>query len=238
MVALCVGLMLLCVANVNAASISTSDGNGADSYIWVASPNSNHGSREIVAVKNDLGGLGNSRKGYLRFDLSSIAQPIANAALELVYAGTNEDEPLANPSTYSVYALTDQSAGENWQESTITWNNAPANDTNSGGGFLASDSTFLGSFTVDFSSTLIGDVVQFSSPGFVTFLNADTDNFATIMLSRQQENFSLESFASKEHETFAPPTLEYSVIPIPAAVWLFGSCVLALIGCGWRRQRI
>lgn len=215
-------------------SITTTEGNGADSYIRSSflndAANVNFGSESIIAVKHDTGLPGNNRKGYIRFDLTSITDPIVDASLGLIYAWRSGDRP-ANPSTYYVYGLIDGHPGENWNESTITWNNAPANDRNSAGGFLAAETIFLGSYELSFPGTEAGDEILFTSNELVSFLQNDTDGLVTLMLTRQQRNFSIESFASKESALWSAPTLSVTV-PEPATI-----AILSLGGLLLRRRR-
>lgn len=223
-------------------SLTTADGNGADSFIRSTlsgnnAANQNYGSTNVVAIKNDTGIPGNNRKGYLRFDLSSITDSISDAELMLTYVGTTT-EPAANPSIYNVYGLLDGHSDENWDENLITWNNAPGNNTASTGGVSAAETTLLGTFSLDVPSSIPGDEVIFSSSALVAFLLADTDSLATILLTRQQQNFSIELFASKEDTTWSAPTLKLDLnpVPVPAAVWLFGTALIGFVGYSRRRK--
>jgi hypothetical protein len=206
-----VGAGILGEPETRAAVITTNDGNGADTHVrssWAGNnaANMNYGSSTIVGIKRDTALNGNNRKGYLRFDLSSIATPIEDATLQLVYAGRSGDPP-ANPSTYYVFGLNDGHAGELWDESTITWNNAPGNNTSSTNGFISDQTTLLGTVSVLISQINVGDVIEFTSPELIEFLQNDTNGVVTIMLSRQQQNFSIEYAASKEHASLAPAAL-------------------------------
>jgi hypothetical protein len=89
----------LVVLQTTAMTNTTAAGLGADSYVQASAANNNFGTSDSVWVKTDLGGLGNSRKGYLRFDMRSLSDFIVEARFELIYAA-NGDTP-ANPSTYN-----------------------------------------------------------------------------------------------------------------------------------------
>lgn len=243
--AFCVAISTNCMISTGFAatvSITTADGNGADTFIQSTlagnnAANQNFGSSDSVLIKNDTGLPGNNRKGYLRFDLSSIADSISDGELVLTYLGTNTD-PAANPSNYNVYGLLDGHSAENWDENLITWNNAPGNNTGSTGGFSAADTTLLGTFSLDVLGAVPGDEVFFSSSALLTFLLADTDGLATILLTRQQQNFSVEAFASKENTSWSAPTLNLDLnpVPVPAAVWLFGTALIGFVGMSRRRK--
>ncbi|MEN7550960.1 polysaccharide lyase family 8 super-sandwich domain-containing protein [Rapidithrix thailandica] len=89
----------------------------ADAYVRNgSSANTNYGSSSLV-VKND--GTGYARESYLKFDLSEINGPIAQAKLKLVLVGANTD---ITSTTWEVAAVSDDS----WTETGITWNNKPA----------------------------------------------------------------------------------------------------------------
>ncbi len=169
--------------------------------------NTNYGAIEVLAVKHDTGLPGNNRKTYIRFDLSGAVPPFAEATLRLTYAGTNRDRP-ANPSTYSVYGLVDGHPGENWDEGTITWNNAPGNSVSSAGGLLPGDVMFLGAFTLNVPTMALGAPVSFSSPELLDFVQRDTNGVVTLILTRLERNFSIEYFASRESPDLPPPSLE------------------------------
>ena len=241
----CVAISANCMISTAFAatvSLTTADGNGADTFIRSTlsgnnAANQNYGSSDSVLIKNDIALPGNNRKGYLRFDLSSITDSISDAELMLTYVDTNTDTG-ANPGIYNVYGLLDGHSAENWGENLITWNNAPGNNTASTGGVIAAETTLLGTFSLDVTSSVPGDQVSFSSSALVAFLLADTNDLATVLLTRQQQNFSVELFASKENATWAAPTLKLDLnpVPVPAAVWLFGTALIGFVGMSRRRK--
>jgi len=225
------------------ALISTSDGDGADAFVWYAQPNSNYGTEEIVAIKADSGGLLNSRKGYLRFDVSSIADPIDIVALSLVYTGTNAANAPADPSTYNIYGLTDGGAGETWGESTITWNNAPANVASSANGVDLALASFLGSFDIN-QPVNPDDVFGLSSSDLTAFVQADTDGLVTLIITRAQTNFSIEYFASRESNSYSAPLLDITTsdsngnpMPIPSGIALLLVGIVGWFG-QWKPQKL
>ena len=68
---------------------------------------------------------------------------------------------------------------------------------------------------------------MFASDELVSFLQNDTDGLVTLMLTRQQRNFSIESFASKESALWSAPTLAVTV-PEPATIAILGLSTLIL----------
>jgi hypothetical protein len=141
-------------------------------------------------------------KTYIRFDINHPELiTVENAELHLI-VGYNTG---GTTHTVEVYGLDDLHAGENWAETSITWNNGPANDVDND--FTAADVTLLGSFTVT-SSDIAGTKKIFTSAGLITWLNLDTNRVVTVMLRRTDSNFSSELyFASKEHTTYDGPKL-------------------------------
>jgi len=98
-------LLLVTSTEGFAVSVTTADGNGADTYIQSSlsnnAANQNFGSSTDVLIKHDAAIPGNNRKGYLRFDLSSVTDSITGATLELTFSAISTDPtyPNANPST-------------------------------------------------------------------------------------------------------------------------------------------
>jgi hypothetical protein len=227
-------IILLCADSglsdrVYAASttITTGVGNGADTFVTYDAGcdvycDENYGWWETIAIKHDSGTGLLQRKAYLRFDIDSVADPIEGVRLELVYV--SHQYCSASPSTYNVYGLNDGHVGESWGESTITWNNAPAND-NSGDGVLPGQASLLGTFSVNFSTMSPSGVVLFSSSAFLDFVQSDTNGLITLIVTRQQRNLCNEHFASKENATFAAPTLDITIAAATGACCLpDGSC--------------
>ncbi len=220
---------MLLVSYAGADVITTAAGCGADTHIWYRNPNTNGGTGSVVGIKSDTFAIFNSRKGYFRFDISDFAGPIESVAFELVYAGKGSDS-VADPSTYYVYGLNNGHAGEAWSETGITWNNAPGNNRNSRSGVLAAEASLLGTFDIHFSAIDVGYKAMFESAALLDFVKADTDGLVTLIVGRQQRNFRVELFASKEHALLNAPAL--NIVPEPATL-----SFLALGGTALLRRR-
>lgn len=190
---------------VHGIEIPTSFGQGADAFMERSKPDSSYGGGPTVVIKNDSG-IGNlDRIGYWRFDLADVVGDVDAATLSFTFTGAGGSS--AANSTYQVYGLVDGHPGEAWDEASVTWNNAPANDTGSGTALLAGEATLLGTFSVT-TTDPPGTTVPFSSAELLTFLQADTDLLATIMIVRSQANFGSELFAAKENTDYAPARLD------------------------------
>ena len=209
--------------------ITTGDGNGADTYVQNGVPTGNYGADDHMIVWDYNPTADLRYKGYVRFDLSAIAQPLSSATLTC----TTMDGQF--PPDTTIWGLDDADAGELWDELGINWNNAPANDTSTPAGFLG-NATYLGVFGN--ITNVAGGTGDFSGASLVNFLNADTDGVATLMFGSPGETLDPPTngfayWATKENTVHAPPTLTVEEIPEPATLSLIGLGVLGLL----RRRR-
>lgn len=209
----------------------------ADAYInGGASADTTFGGNSNIVLKNGAAANNFARKGYVRFDISTIPAPITDAVLSLAVSlndgGGNPAGPPQN-FTIEVFGLADGDPGENWDESTISWNNAPANDTASGSGFLA-NAVSLGTFSVS-NTDVGGSIVTFNSSLFTDFLNNDTDGLSTLMFRRNGGNAGGNNnliFRSLDNQNGPAPGLAVT-IPEPSRAGL----LLIGIGCAVIRRR-
>ncbi len=171
-----------------------------------------------------------ARKVYLQFDLSGVTETIIDASLSLT---TKTGFP-SGSFNFTYFGLNDLNAGESWSQNSITWNNAPANQSASPG-FDFSSVTDLGSEF--YSSLSMGQTVQFANAdsdggtALVDFLVSDTNDTVTFMVYATLTGSSL-GFYSIEGGT-APPLLQVTTAPIPepaAAAVLLSLAALALVG--------
>ncbi len=191
----------------------------ADAFLDMAVPGANRGYAEIIGLWNNVT---NARKSYIRYNLSDVTNTIETASLSLTQLSVAPDPGVDFP--VEVYGLNDADPGELWYDETsiaIDWENAPQNDTGTTDGLL-SGVTHLGTLILPGGSST-GTVHTFSSPTLVGFLNADTDNSATIILTHGAgaDANSSASFASKENtEGYDPVTLAFTQLPglVPPAL--------------------
>ena len=241
---------LALVGNVQAGSvlstITTADGDGADSFVQLGNATTNYGNSTTLTVKDSSSGT-TTRKIYLRFDLGST--PLAgltNTLLDLIVTGHDNGGSTLQNITVELWGLNDAASGQDWIEGNggtdnspageIVWNNAPANVTSNNS--LTSDATKLASIVVT-PSVAIGDTVTISNAdstsadAFLNFIKADTDGVVTLILRRLGGNSANNlSFASKENATYDAPTLTL-LVPTPAA--LPAGLALMALAAGRRR---
>lgn len=208
----------------------------ADSYGVSGSPDMpGENNEEFLRVKNDPGGAWH-RKTWIRYDLSQLTGHSAvDASLLLtLFEAAGTDETI----TINVSMLNDGDPGESWDESSLTWNNAPGNHTTSGSALLG-NTTLLGSFTF-ITPAAAGDYFTFSSPALADAINADSDELLTLILHPQTPALASMGVASRENidlegpPNFFGPRLVVTTVPAPTTLAL-----LALGGLGLllRRRR-
>lgn len=101
-------------STATAAAVTTTRAATDDSQTSSASPNRTYGSEQKIAVCNACALSGApTKRAYLKFDVSNLPGPVTSARLR-VYATT--PPPVITASTVA----------PSWNESTITWVNAPA----------------------------------------------------------------------------------------------------------------
>lgn len=225
------------------AFVVSSFGADADSYIQSHTPTSNFGSLSQSLLKNT--GSGNFlRKSYLRFDFSSLtSEPIVGATLTLQFLETNVGTTFGGNANFELYGLTND-ALDGWLENTVTWNNAPANNTGNND-FIGADTTLLDTFSLVGKG--VGTTVSLNSAGLVAFLANNlasgnsiatfllrrttgdaTGNYAHGFATRNNSNASLRPDLTITQQDPTPPA------PAPGVVILM---LTGLLGLAWNKHR-
>ena len=226
-------------------TLTTNQGSGADAYVQNGNADDdNFGSSITLRMKN--GGTSSPnfhRKSYIRFDLASLANlAVAAANLELTIDTADANTPTDAIYTFNVFGLEDSNAGEDWSESDITWNNAPANDTNSGSD-LTSDAVLLGRFDIEGAGTPGTTFTALEGANLVDFLNSDTNNLATFILTREDpqtgvSNNIVHRFRSGEFGSGSSgPQLDVTAVPEPSSFILGLASVVPIAAVGYFRRR-
>ena len=193
--------------------ISTAFGRGKDSYIQSSNkPGRDFGSDPFFRVKYSLMQAELNRKGYLGFDLSSFKGRHIDEA-ELVLTIEPSDLGFASmvpDATFDVFGLTDE-AEDNWEETSLSWQQAPAHDPSQPERHLpvAAKAKLLGRFEIAQgvnrgTRVLRGEALR-------DFLNADTNGIATFIICRETDETGrgglVHAFATKESTGKSPPLL-------------------------------
>ncbi len=179
---------------------------GSDATIKSTAPGSNFGTDAQIQWSCTSTSPYAGNKCYFRFRLPKDAAGYTTAAtLKLTRSGVSPWNTRAR-----LYVLNDNAAGQNWTESAITWNNAPAN-TLTDYGFDTNQASYITQVNLlgwKNAANLTGEVWAVSN-GVANVLNADTDQLVTFMVEWALAPYSVgESFAAKEHTTLEGPVLE------------------------------
>jgi hypothetical protein len=175
---------------------------------------------------------GYSRKAYLDFDTGALSGTVTDAALNIQYTGFITSGTLTNMQEFSVYGLT---GGQTWDESTLTWNNAPGNEARETSGLInTSNTVLLATFTVVTNAGKYSVVI--SSSNIVNYLNWAAGNsgdfYGTGVTNDATPTFVITAaygtptglglqFASSEYTTEAwRPSLTVTTIPEPTTIGL------------------
>lgn len=179
-------------------------------------------------VKNSGATSNTTRKGLMRFDISSITDTVADATFNLTVERIDSGIG-GNDQTLHIFGLTDQSL-DNWDSGATTWNNAPGNATGSAWDADGTKTVKLGEILLDYNgdkAVAPTDVVSLSSQALIDWLNADSNGKATILIGRTGNADSVNLlFAGDtngpETNQLAPPELVVTLVPEPTSLALLG----------------
>lgn len=195
-------------------AITTNLGQGKDTYVRQGNGGGPFGRSPLVMVKRSADRKTNQRKIYLGFDMRRLkGAKIQEAELALAIRSSGLGYASVVPdSVFTVYGLVDESLDE-WDETSLTWENAPANIQDHGSNLVDSQVVKLGEF----------EIRQGVSSGFrsiegdplSSFLNQDSNGMVTLIVVRETDQSSgnglVHAFASSEHPTAMAPTLRVRV---------------------------
>lgn len=197
--------------------ITTDAPGNADATIRADDPTANFGSTATLPVTDSdigTGSLTPVTKAWLRFDLGSLPT-LKTAKLNLGYMGEQNLQAAFDAGWYywmQVRLLAESS--DTWDESAIHWNNAPQNDTAGLG--VTGASQQVGSYFHFDASTLpaVNSTVAISLTASSINSNRGANNLITLALVPAATQSGSMIWASREHGTLPPPTMEVTSAPI------------------------
>ncbi|MEM6332058.1 MAG: DNRLRE domain-containing protein [Planctomycetota bacterium] len=178
----------------------------------------------LVLPGNDLSF---ARKTYIRFDLTTITGPVADAELTLEFTFANT---ASGGLPINIYAINDGVAGEdNWSEAGLTWNNAPSNLTTGStsqvaAGVIAAETTLIDSITPTGPEIAGGATYVIDTAALLSALQADTNDAITFVITGNAGSNSpvRPLIASRENPGGGGASLAV-VIPEPASLSLLAA---------------
>ncbi len=196
-------------------AVTTALGRGKDTYVRQGNGGGPFGRSPLVMAKRSADRKSNQRKTYLGFDLRRFkGAEIREAELALAIRSSGLGYASVVPdSVFTVYGLKDEDL-DGWDETNMTWQNAPANILDHGSRLDGTKVVKLGSF----------EIKQGVSSGFRSiegellskFLNDDSNEIVTFIVVRETDQSSgnglVHAFASREHPTAMAPTLRLRVV--------------------------
>ncbi len=209
-------LVFLASASIaSATTITTSE----DGYIREGSASTvmDGGTSVNLEVRSDgSANNDNVRKAYYQFDLTGLNADLDAAATFTTTISYRANNQNGNRTFYfygldSGYTASGGELGTNWDETALTWNNAPGNDrtTNIDTGFNSATTSLIYAASNQYNSD-VGKVYTVNIASLGDYVQAD--NTVTLMVSWSD---GVEyGFGSKENSTVAyRPTLDFSVVP-------------------------
>lgn len=191
--------------------ISTANGRGKDAFVFRELSSGYRGEDKLL-IKHCVPHRNQwDRKVYLAFDIASLEGfEVRQAELQLHLTPSELGYVTGQlDSIFQVYGLIDES-GDHWNESNLTWQNAPANEE--GADSVSADATVkLGSFVVR-QGVQTGRVGLSGEP-LRQFLRTDNNGMVTFIIVRETRERAwdggglVHAFLSKEHPHGLPPTL-------------------------------
>ncbi|QDU53900.1 PEP-CTERM sorting domain-containing protein [Aeoliella mucimassa] len=209
-----------------AETITNLAGIGGDVVVRRNNNTENDGFLRIKNQGGDGEASGNDRIGLLKFDLSSLSQPITAGGVQLELPRGASTDQVANTfdagDILYLYGVADLATDENFDEAAVTFANfpyltgagsvtdpRPATDM-TGNGVNDELVTLLDTYTFAAESDA-GDLVTFTGGSLTSFLQSDTNDIATFILasSATQNPFKTAVFVSDTgtEGTPLPPTL-------------------------------
>lgn len=214
-------------------------GSDADTYLRDATPRGGLGFMDVRGGDIDF-------RGYLRFDLSSLTEPIQSASLILTISGGASRNDAIIAERFALYGLTSAAGNtsQNWDETTFVPSMKGAEDVPTLTGVVDLDDNVAGISEVLNPNPALdpGSTITISGAPLVAFLQdrVNDGGLATFILSNDDSIDRGYGLASKENanEAYRPvlsiTLLEPTPVPEPSTLWLAGLGVALALA---RRRR-
>lgn len=198
--------------------VSTAYGKGKDSYIQSLEKTKDFGRDPFFRVKHSDLVPNLDRKGYLGFDISRFDQETIQDA-ELVLSIEPSDLGFASlvpDSTFIVYGVIDENQ-DNWTETSLSWEEAPAHDPTSTELNLPDlrKAVKLGEFHI--AQGVSSGTRSIRTKELSEFLRQDTNGMVTFIICRDTTETArdglVHAFATKESGHNTPPLLRLKTRP-------------------------
>ncbi|SHI87724.1 PEP-CTERM protein-sorting domain-containing protein [Rubritalea squalenifaciens DSM 18772] len=217
-----------------AATIITTD---ADTFVQGTTNTTNHGSAESLLVKRSSAGAGSqfTRTTWIHFDTTTLTgvATAADASFTITVDGGGTN---VTSGTISLWGIVDGQAGDalgtDWTESGINGANAPQKPDFTDGAITQ----LLGTITLDATNTADGASHIFTSPELLGFLQANSNDEVTFMLTRSQNDGNFTYYSKENTSSMDAATLSITPAAIPEPT---SSALIGLAGIGFllRRRR-
>ena len=166
-------------------------------------------SKDMLLIKRIGSKMSVARKVWIRFDLSGQSVDSDSPATLTLHTAKDISPTNWDIQLFGLKAGFTPSKGSqdvNWSERTMTWNNAPGNDTQSPTSFGKSVKFITKTrVNVDRVSQPAGSFFTFKIPSLQPFLQPD--GTVTLTLSTYDGRHQVLNFASRENKTFPGPLL-------------------------------
>lgn len=191
--------------------LTTDEPGNADATLRADAPSTNYGGTDTLPVADtDLatGSLTPVTKAWLRFNLGTLPAP-KSVRLKLAYVGEeNLVAAFAAESFYWMQVRMLAESSDTWDEGTIHWNNALQNNV-TGTGVTGTTQQVASYYFFDYGSLpAVNSVVSIDLPASTVHSNRGANNQVTLALIPAAGNSGSMIWASREHATLPPPTLE------------------------------
>jgi hypothetical protein len=145
-----------------------------------------------------------NRKSYVQFDVPVLPGWHVDESKLILEIYSAE---ISSAVTLEVWGLKDSISGNDWSESTLTWNNAPATVAASVD-LDSSKVVSLGQILID--TPAVGSVISLESDALSRFLEDDSDGEVTVIITNTEDN-QLYLYSRQMAESKTAPTLRLVV---------------------------